>query len=323
MFLAHHPGQPTRTITKAEDAAHAPWLDLIDPTEEERDMASKLCGQPLPTRADLEEIESSSRLRTTDTAVFLSTPLVRRTDEQYMSYPLGFVLTATHIVTVRYSDYAAFNLVAQQITDRKSAVRPDEVIALLMEAIVDRLADIPEHLGQALSVLSRDIFESPRPSAGKQASWQRSLLRRVGQSEDLSSMVRDSLLGLDRVSIFMGESHRSSFTSSLAPRMATISRDITSLNDFVAQMTNKIQFLLDAALGFINIEQNDGMKILTVVSFIGVTPTLIAGIYGMNFINMPELKWPLGYYYSLAAMVLSIIIPLLWFRRRGWLGGSE
>ncbi len=96
-------------------------------------------------------------------------------------------------------------------------------------------------------------------------------------------------------------------------------QDLASLTEYDSQMTNKVQFLLDATLGFINIEQNSSIKVLTVISLVGVPPTLIASIYGMNFANMPELHWAHGYAYGLSMIALSAVLPLVWFKWRGWI----
>ncbi|MFT8717937.1 magnesium transporter CorA family protein [Acetobacter sp.] len=320
MFLAHRNGQPARAVETEADAEGAIWLDLVDPTDTERDLAARLTGKIIPERADLEEIESSSRLHTEDDAVYMSLPLVHRTETELYSSPVGFVLLPNRLVTVRFSDYLSFDNAARQVAESETSPPSDEVVVMILECIVDRLADILERVGINLSQLSRDVFTGYDPKSSKQmASWQRAILRRVGQAEDFSSLVRDSLLGLDRIAIFISENHKHLLSHGLEARLATVGRDVTSLTDFVAQLSNKIQFLLDAALGFISIEQNDSMKILTVVSFIGVAPTLIAGIYGMNFKDIPELSWSYGYWYSLGAMVASIALPLLWFWRKGWL----
>ncbi|MDG6093510.1 magnesium transporter CorA family protein [Acetobacter sp. AN02] len=323
MFLAHRPGTPGHTITSAEEADKAVWLDLITPTDTERAMVSALCGTPIPSRASLEEIESSSRLYTSENAVFLSSPLVRRSGEDFASFPLGFVLTQTRLITIRYADYNSFDITARHISEATSPMAPNEILVMLLEAIVERLADNLEHMGHILSRLSHDIFTGGRPSRGYLASWQKGILRRVGQAEDTASLIRDSLLGLDRIAIFLSDTQAEDIPGALVQRIGTVSRDIASLKDFVQQMSTKVQFLLDAVLGFISIEQNDGMKILTIVSFIGVAPTLIAGIYGMNFKDIPELSWRYGYWYCLTAMASSIIIPLIWFWRTGWMGRSE
>ena len=102
-------------------------------------------------------------------------------------------------------------------------------------------------------------------------------------------------------------------------RLGAVATDVASLNDYQAHLSNKVQFLLDAVLGFITIEQNDLFKVLTIVSVVGIPPTLMAGIYGMNFKVMPELNWAWGYPYGLAVIALSAILPLIWFKRRGWL----
>jgi magnesium transporter len=320
MFLAHKPGDAARTVAGAADITNCPWLDLLDPTPDEQALAATLTGQRIPTRPDLEEIESSSRLFMEDDAVYLSTPLVRRMQEDFFISPVGFVLMRDRLLTVRFTEFSSFDVVAKQIATRHDHFSGDEVSVLLMEAVVDRLADILEHLGQALDTLSREVFQADQPRRAVQADHMlRSLLQRVGRSGDLASSVRDSLLGLERIAIFVSENKKHDLSEKLRGRLATVARDIGSLNDFVSQTANKVQFLLDATLGFISIEQNNGMKILTVVSFIGVAPTLVAGVYGMNFHDIPELGWRYGYWYALGLMAATVVLPLLWFWQRGWL----
>lgn len=320
MFLAHRPGAPARTVTTAEDAAGAAWLDLLSPTEKEQALAAEVTGLRVPTRAQLDEIESSSRLFTEWIGVYLSTPLVRKTPDDFFVSPVGFVLMPGRLLTIRYTGFSAFDVVAREVAGQAEPLAANEAGIMLLEAIVDRLADILEHLGQALDGMSKDVFQSEEPSQAQAGALLRNMLRRVGRSGDLSSSVRDSLLGLERISIFLGENKRHDLSERLQSRLATVGRDIRSLNDFVSQTANKVQFLLDATLGFISIEQNNGMKILTVVSFIGVAPTLVAGIYGMNFHDIPELNWKYGYWYSLVLMAATVVLPLIWFWRRGWLG---
>ena len=320
MFLAHRPGSPAQTVTTPADGTGAAWLALLNPTEEEDALAAQVTGLRIPTRAQLDEIESSSRLFMEGDAVYLSTPLVRKTPDDFFVSPVGFVLMKDRLLTIRYTGFSAFDVVARQVANQSTALGANEAGILLLEAIVDRLADILEHLGQALDGMSRDVFQSEEPGQAQAGTLLRNMLRRVGRSGDLGSSVRDSLLGLERISIFLGENKRHDLSDRLQARLGTVERDIRSLNDFVSQTANKVQFLLDATLGFISIEQNNGMKILTVVSFIGVAPTLVAGIYGMNFHDIPELNWKYGYWYSLGLMAATVILPLLWFWRRGWLG---
>ncbi|GBD57375.1 magnesium transporter CorA family protein [Gluconobacter wancherniae] len=323
MFLARLAGVPAREIEPDDDLSGIVWIDLINPSTEEIDRAEKALGIHVPRREELEEIESSSRHYERSNVLYLSSPLVRRVDESAFSYPVGFVLTAQKLVTVRYSDYYAFDVVGRDIaeTANDGTLTPDQVMTQLLEEMINRLADILEGLGRTLDDVSRKVFNADRPRKRANAGEMlRETLRRLGRAGDLASMIRDSLLGIDRMLIYVGELPGHVLVDGLKQRLKVAGRDVASLNDFVAQTMNKVQFLLDATLGFINIEQNDGMKVLTVVSSVGIAPTLIAGIYGMNFKIMPELSWHYGYQYSLMMMTLSIVLPLLWFWRRGWFG---
>ncbi|AQS87998.1 magnesium/cobalt transporter CorA [Neoasaia chiangmaiensis NBRC 101099] len=325
MFLARPPGTTAHEIIDDRDIDHAAWLDLINPTPEELSRAQRLTGLTMPRREELEEIESSSRHYKRDNVVYLSTPLVRRHDGgETTAFPVGLVLTDHLVITVRYSDYTAFDVTGREVAEwPEDNAAPDapEIMVILLEAMINRLADVLEGLGRTLDDISRKVFaaDTPRRRA-RSAEMLRETLRRLGRGGDLASYIRDSLLGLDRMGIFLADSGHYTLSGPLQVRMKVAGRDIASLNDFVAQNMNKVQFLLDATLGFISIEQNDGMKLLTVVSFVGIAPTLIAGIYGMNFKNIPELDWHYGYYYCLGLMALSVIVPLGFFWRRGWFG---
>jgi magnesium transporter len=135
---------------------------------------------------------------------------------------------------------------------------------------------------------------------------------------DRLSQARDVFLGLDRIVPFVVSLKHDWIIPEFESRLAAIAKDTSSLNAYEEHLSNKVQFLLDAVLGFITIEQNDLFKILTIVSVVGIPPTVMAGIWGMNFKSMPELSWEFGYPLSLAVIVLSAVIPLIWFKWRGW-----
>ncbi len=322
MFLAHAPGRAPLPVTDAQQSDLASWLDLVDPSAAEIALAEQLTGLRVPTREQLDEIETSSRLQMEHDVFYLSTPLVRRTDEGVPPItPIGFVLSPDRLITIRFARFQVFETVAKRVTDQQGGCGADDIMILLIEAMVDRLADLLERIGLELDGLSSRIFDASASGRTDADRMLRDMLRQVGRSADLLSDVRESLLGLSRVALYVSENAPNALHASLKTRLATIGRDIASLTEYVAQVDNKTQFLLDATLGFINIEQNNGIRLLTVVSFIGVPPTLIASIYGMNFKNIPELNWYYGYFYALGMMVLSIAGPLLVFWRKGWLGG--
>jgi magnesium transporter len=301
----------------------AMWVDLLSPTDEERSAAERLTGLRVPAQADLAEIESSSRLSSQGNALYLSTPMTYRSAEGLsMTAPLGFVLSPDHLMTVRFADLPVFDQFAERFVDSTSAPCSVSAFVGLLEAIVDRLADVLEHVGADLDAISRRVFKGEQTGTRNAARVDlqlRATLRAIGRAGERVSNIRDSLLGVNRVVLFTNETAGGWMPAELRPRFKTLRQDIASLSDYDVQLTNKVQFLLDATLGFINIEQNNGIKVLTVVSVVGVPPTLVASIYGMNFKNMPELDWHYGYPYGLTVIVLSAILPLLWFKRRGWI----
>ena len=170
-------------------------------------------------------------------------------------------------------------------------------------------------------MLSRAAFHVDDPKGRKPVRSNRLLrlqLRRIGRFGDRLSQVRDSLLGLARVTAYATQNTKDWPGAPPAPRLASLTADIISLNDYEAHLSNKSQFLLDAMVGLISIAQNDIFKVLTIVSIVGIPPTLVASLYGMNFHNMPELSWSFGYQWGLSMIVLSAIVPVVWFKIKGW-----
>ncbi len=192
----------------------------------------------------------------------------------------------------------------------------------MLEALVDRGADVLERLGAELDKVSRTLFRgdpSNREHAVRSNAALRRLLSQVGTTGDRLSLVRDVLLGLSRIAPFVISLGHKWIVPEFEARLGAVSKDIASLNDYEGHVSNKVQLLLDAILGFITIEQNDLFKILTIVSVVGIPPTVVAGIYGMNFKFIPELSWHWGYPFGLGMIVLSALIPFLWFKWRGWI----
>lgn len=318
MFNAHTPGRASAAVSTEADIEGSAWLDLLDPTDGERALAERLTGLRMPTRQDVEEIESSSRVFVEDGAFYLSTPLVRRTEELVFSAPVGFVVGHDRLVTIRYSDYPVFDLVAKRLARQDAPHDAEDSMLMLLEAIVDRLADLLEMSGRQLDGLSRQIFQAPVPHGQNLDRSLRALLQRVGRETDLVSGMRDSLLGMQRIALFISENGDRPCQERFRTRLNLLSKDIASLNDYDGQLNNKVQFLLDATLGFINIEQNNGVKVLTIASVVGIPPTFVVGLYGMNFKNMPEYDWTYGYQYGLALVVLSMVVPTVMLKIRGW-----
>jgi magnesium transporter len=324
MLGLHSRGGESRVVPAQVEAIELTpevvWIDLLSPTESEVAAVEEASGLTLPSQAEISEIEMSSRLRTDGDVLYLNAPLVYRSQAQDPgTTPVGFVLAPELLVTVRYEPLNAFD--NYQRAARGSAA---EVFVGLVEAIVDRIADVLERIAADLDTLSHRLFRSRSVGGGERRSRAqenadlRSILRRLGASGDLISKIRDSLLALARIVPYVATTRGSELAAPVKTRLETLRQDLVSLNDYETHLLSKVQLLMDATLGLINVEQNDIIKVLTVVSVVGVPPTLVASIYGMNFKNMPELDWSWGYPYGLAVIAISALAPLIWFKWRGW-----
>lgn len=301
----------------------AVWLDLIAPEPDEVAAVEQATGVHVPSRGDLSEIESSSRMRSEHGALYLSAPMVSHIDTMTPRVsPVGFVLTADHLITIRFEALRPFDNFIHGFADGGPIDCSGSVFAGLIEAIVDRGADVLEAISAELDAISHLLFRSSfdedvhRPARHEKDL--RNTLRRIGSNGDLASTIRDSLLAIARIVPYVEGNGAAWLSAEVKPRLETVRHDVSSLSDYDAHLVNKTQFLLDATLGMINIEQNNIIKVLTIVSVVGVPPTLVASMYGMNFHNMPELDWAWGYPYGLTLIALSAVLPLAWFRWRGW-----
>jgi magnesium transporter len=293
------------------------WIDLFDPTPEETAQVMKEFGIQVPTRESLQEIETSSRLKIEDSVIYLSMPLAIEDDAAgFQPIPLGFVLSSKLLITIRYRDIHGFSQVKPNLEANSASV-----FAALIAGMVDFIADMIEKLSGELSAVSAQVFGryGAPPARGKDFTRAlRNSLNIVGCAGNHLSRIRESLLGLQRIIGFVSKTAKDWLGTEPSNDLETARQDLVSLVDFEAHLSGKTQFLLDAILGFINTEQNDIFKVLTIVSVVGIPPTLIASMYGMNFHDMPELGWKYGYPYGLALIAFSILLPIVWFRRRGW-----
>jgi magnesium transporter len=308
----------------SEDEPRAPpvWLDLINPSDDEIAEAAAAIGQPIPTYSDLSEIETSSRLRIRGEVLMMSTPLIAgsETAEPHLT-PVGFLLSPTLLVTVRFASLRSFDQVADEYDGRDGATSEGAFLSLL-EEVVDRQADHLERVGAGLERLARETFVRAGAKGGRGPLNNTELklaLASIGDVGARLSMARDVMLGVGRIAGFVMERGQHCVNGTEKARLSAIRLDVASLDDFETHLSTRAQFLLDAVLGLINVAQNDLFKVLTIVSVVGIPPTLIASMYGMNFRHMPELDWAYGYPYAIALIVISTLLPLVWFKWRRWM----
>ncbi len=294
------------------------WLDLLQPTGAEEEAIERALGVEVPSREEMKEIEASSRLYREDGALFMTATLVAKADtEAPESTAVTFILAGERLVTVRYADPLPFRtFVTYALRHPNACSDGDAVFTGLLEAIIDRTADILEGVGADLDRMSRDVFSR---SGGETSRDFQKLIARIGRAGDLATKARESLVSIGRLLAFAIQGSQARGRKGSGSRLKTVGRDVASLSDHASFLNQKINFMLDATLGMINIEQNAIIKIFSVAAVVFLPPTLIASIYGMNFTDIPELGLPFGYPLALALMVVSAILPYWYFKRRGWL----
>lgn len=299
----------------------AVWLDLKSPSAEEDRAVERLVGIEIPTREDMQEIEISSRLYIENGARYMTAMLMCATDTASpRSTPVTFILTDHRLVTVRHDEPKPFMLVAAKLARSCApSITGDAVLLELLDGIIDRSADILERVGADVDRVSSEIF---KPSAAKgQARTYSQILLTIGRKGDLTSKVRESLVSIGRLISFVtveADSLRH-WSKEQRAQFKTQQRDVQSLTDHASYLSNQITFVLDAMLGVVNLEQNNIIKLFSVMAVVLMPPTLIASIYGMNFKLMPELDWQHGYPLALSAMLLAAVLPYLFFKWRKWL----
>ncbi len=299
------------------------WVDLFNPTREEIAQACGVYKLDIPPREQLEEIEFSSRLQYEDDVFTISVPVTphKKNGEPDETTPLGFVLSKELLVTIRFTHLHTMDAIIAR-TERRERTAPD-IFMIFIEAMIDYGADRLEELrAEALKISQRifhkDMQEWQKNKVAKVSSMLRDTMVEIGDMGERLSHTRDTLLVLQRAVPFIAEHGDSWLEPMVKTRLKTAMADVQSLNDYEVHLTDKIQFLLDADLGFINTEQNDLFKVMTIWSVAGIPPVLLAGIWGMNFHFMPELSWQWGYPMAIASMVIATALPLLWFKHRGW-----
>ena len=312
--------EPSPSESQLPDGAT--WIDANAPTPEERAFLVRALGVEPPTLAKMSEIETSSRFYRLGAAICVTIPLPKRdSDGVGTQHPLALILTPKVLLTVRYENLKPCQPeYLEAIGVDRTLSNPIGAMIAVLEAVVDHLADELELLTARLDECSHEIFagaDAKRPS-GLKGGVLRGVIAVIGRKREYTSLLEETALTLSRVTPFLESEVATQLTPEARARLARIASDVQSLSSHESRLSDKIQFLLDASLGLINVEQNDIFKVLTIVSVIGIPPTLIASMYGMNFKTIPEYDWAYGYPYGLTLILLSAILPLLWFKRRGW-----
>jgi magnesium transporter len=325
MFSVFVPSESSLKKAVVDDLAavpeHAVWIDLFNPTAAEDKSVERLSGIAIPTREDMQEIEISSRLYIENSARYMTATLMCHSDtDMPRTTAVTFILGDHRLVTVRYDQPKPFALVEAKLARACTpGITGEMVLMELLDAVIDRCADILERCGADIDQVSHDIFEpeSERHGHAKQYSQ---ILISIGRKGDLTSKVRESLVSIGRVVAFLSAVVEGvKWSKDMREQLKTMQRDVVSLTDHASYLSSKITFVLDAMLGVVNLEQNNIIKLFSVMAVVLMPPTLIASIYGMNFKGMPELDWTHGYPFALVLMLFAAIVPYWIFKWKKWL----
>jgi magnesium transporter len=299
------------------------WIDMLKPTRDEDILVERALGIAVPTREEMAEIEASSRLYQEGGAHYMTAVVLHQPDalnEPPTATPITFILAGNRLITVRYAEPRGIKIFLTRVQKKDAPCMSGAAVLVgLLEAIIDREADRVERIQGEVDTLSQTIFGVRGGERTRSLRFDVNI-RSIGREGELTSRSRESLLTLGRLLTYLGHvmSERGD-DKQLRARVKTANRDVQSLADHIGYLSTKITFLLDATLGMINNEQNTIIKIFSVLAVALMPPTLVGTIYGMNFEHMPELKWLFGYPFALGLMVVSAVIPWLYFKRKGWL----
>ncbi|WP_407332785.1 magnesium/cobalt transporter CorA [Enterovibrio sp. 27052020O] len=291
--------------------AKAAWIDAHDPSEHEREVVSSLLKIELPESDDVDEIESSARFFVDRRGLHVHSLFLAKSEGKHNTVSVACILQSKRLITIRDGDIADFRLM--RLRARRGQIRCKDIETLLLtmlEQKVENHADMLEDLHGELEKISHAVLE-------EEDSDLEECISQLARQEDSNGKVRLCLMDTQRAISFLlrhlqsrGE-HRED--------MNEIVRDIDALLSHTTFLFDKINFLMDSTQGFINIEQNQIIKIFSIAAVVFLPPTVIASIYGMNFENMPLLSWHYGYPFALGLMVASGFAPLLYFKKKGWL----
>ncbi len=292
------------------------WVDLTDPNPEERIWVRAIYGVTLPGEDEVKDIEASARYYEAENGdLHLRTDfLLDEVESQARVVTVAFILARKMLFSVHTDDLPVFRLVRMRARSRPGS------IADYMDVLLDLYATDAEYSADSLEGIYQSLEEVSRRVLQKEFTDQdaAAALNAIAREEDLNGRIRRNMMDTRRAVSFLMRG-RLLLNPSQFEEARQILRDIESLDGHTSFLFDKINFLMDATVGFININQNKIIKIFSVASVAFLPPTLIASIYGMNFSWMPELKWDIGYPFAIVLMVTSAIAPFLYFRHRGWL----
>ncbi|ROT99634.1 magnesium and cobalt transport protein CorA [Marinobacter sp. R17] len=289
----------------------ADWIDVHTPDEDERNLLQRLLHTDVPEFDEVEEIEASARCFVDQAGIHVHSLFLTQTEGRHDTISVACILQSRRLITIREDDVADFRLIRMRARrGQVEANSPEELLVTLFEQKMENHADSLEDLHRQLEDVSYMVLEDEEAELDE-------AIGKLARLEDSNGKIRLCLMDSQRDISFLLRHLRSA--SEHADTLREIMRDIETLMSHTTFLFDKINFLMDSTQGFINIEQNQIIKIFSIAAVVFLPPTLVASIYGMNFDVMPELHWLGGYPWALGLMVMAGIAPYLYFKKKGWL----
>jgi magnesium transporter len=332
MIIVHLPAENTpvhedrcnfdRRILGPNDAVpdNAIWIDMIEPTPEEDRRVERALGIEIPTREETKNIEPSELLYVENGTRYMTARILSQSGTESPKLAgISFILKDKHLITVRYDEPKSFQMFINRIA-RANACSPsgDHMLIALFETVIDRAAEILRMTGERIDETSALVFEADKNTRPDVETF-RTTLNTMGMEGSRISRVRESLVSIERTMLFLSANSVIALPDALRAEVRTTLRDLQSLEDHSTFLSSKIQFILDAVLGLVSLEQSKIAKIFSVASVVFLPPTLIASIFGMNFKAMDVLELSFGFPLSLGLMLLSIMATYGFFKMKRWL----
>lgn len=301
-----------------EDAV---WIDLVKPTPEEDKLVQDFIGCPVPTKADPDYTEPPEAHYADNGVRYVHASVVSEADDTPDVTGVTFVIAPKTLVTVRYDTADSFDLYARKFSKSMSAaLSPDAITVGLINTVLNRSSRALNLSGANLERIGSAVFHAKEADQATRNRVYTETLSALGREDEKVSNLRESMASLERLLLFLSaEGQPEEISKALKQATRAALRDLQSLEEDASFKAQKVQFLLDATLGLINLAQNDIIKLFSVLAVIFMPPTMIASIYGMNFKAMPELDWAWGYPAALILMVLVGVGPYVYFRWKKWL----
>ena len=281
------------------------WIDLLSPTIKEQKAVENFMEINLQTRQQVEEIESSSKYSETENAIICNSNFFMPTGDSFSIEPVSFIIAEGVLVSVRFNEFRTFTESAKRLQMNYRAFPTGyHLLISILEVRIDFDADLVEALAKNIAALSKEISLSD--SVDKQ------MLTRISHLQENTMLIRENIF--DRQRILSGILRSERFPNDIYPKLQLMIKDVNSLINHADFSFERLDYMQDTALGLISIEQSNVTKIFTVASLFFLPPTMIASIYGMNFVGIQELHWKYGYPFALGLMVLASALTYLFFR---------